>query len=147
MICSNCIPNFKVIHESVQKRFPLLHLTLNDLYLDFTNSYNYLGMILDKNMTLSPLLSKLKSRVVNKIYCLVKIRNMINTHCAISIYRQAILPILDYTGFLQIGCNISDRNDLQKLQNHALRICYNVRLRDRVSINQMHARAGLLSLE
>ena len=55
--------------------------------------------------------------------------------------------MLDYVGFLLIACNISDRSDIQKLQNHALRICYNVRLRDKVSIVHMHARAGLLSLE
>ena len=121
--------------------------TSNNQELNFTNTYNYLGIYLDKNMTLIPLLSKLKSRVVNKIYLLVKIRNMINTHCAIAIYKQTILPILDYSGFLLIACNKSDRSDLQKLQNHALRICFNVRLRDRVSTMQMHARAGLLSLE
>ena len=63
------------------------------------------------------------------------------------IYEQKFLPILDYAGFLLIACNISDRSDLQKLQNHALTICYNVRLRDIVSIIHMHTRASLLSLE
>ena len=121
--------------------------TMNGLELDYTDTYNYLGIHIDKNMTLTPLLSKLKTRVINKIYSLVKIRNMINTHCAVSIYKQTILPILDYAGFLLVSCNISDRSDLQKLQNHALRICYNVRLRDRVSIVYMHSEAGLLSLE
>ena len=121
--------------------------SLNNQSLEFTSTYNYLGIYLDKNMTLSPLLSKLKSRVINKVYSLVKIRNMITAHCAITIYKQTILPILDYAGFLLIACNISDRSELQKLQNHALRVCYNVRLCDRVSIIQMHSRAGLLSLE
>ena len=120
---------------------------LDGCMLEFVQSYNYLGIDLDKNMTLVPLLAKLKSKIVNKVYSLVKIRNMITTQCAITIYKQTILPILDYAGFLLISCNISDRLDLQKLQNHALRICYNVRLRDRVSIANMHARASLLSLE
>ena len=115
--------------------------------LDFVHTYNYLGIHLEKDMNLIPLLSRLKSRIVNKIYSLVKIRNMINTHCAITIYKQTILPIFDYAGFLLTSCNISDRADLQKLQNHPLRICFNVRLRDRVSILQMHTRAILLSLE
>ena len=115
--------------------------------LEFVRMYNYLGISLDTNMSLTPLLSKLKSRIVNKIYSLVKIRNMINSHCAITIYKQTILPVIDYTGFLIISCNISDRLDLQKLQNHALRICYNVRIRDRVSIAQMHSQSNLLSLE
>ena len=112
----------KLSSVDINKRF-----VLNDRELIFTGSYNYLGITLDKNMILIPLLSKLKARVVNKIYALVKIRNMINTQCAITIYKQTILPILDYSGFLLISCNISDGADLQKLQNHVLRIYYNVR--------------------
>ena len=122
-------------------------LTLNGDTLEFAETYNYLGLILDKNMSLTPLLSKLKKTVVAKIYSLVKIRDMITTQCAITIYKQTIMPILDYSGFISISCNISDRNDLQTLQNHALRICYNVRLRDRESVERMHNRANLLSLE
>ena len=124
-----------------------LKFKLSGQDLDFVQTYNYLDIHLDKNMSLIPLLSKLKSRIVNKIYSLIKIRNMINTQCAISIYKGTLLPILDYAGFLLISCNISDRSDLQKLQNHALRICYNVRLRDRVIILQIHTTARLLSLE
>ena len=46
-----------------------------------------------------------------------------------------------------ISGNVSDRSDLQTLQNNALRICYNVRLRDRIAIVAMHNQAKLLSLE
>ena len=104
--------------------------TLSGDVLEYTDIYNYLGLLLDKNMTLTPLLAKLKKSVMAKIFTLIKIRDMITTTCAITIYKQTILPILDYSGFMSISCNISDRNDLQKLQNHALRICYNVKLRD-----------------
>ena len=46
-----------------------------------------------------------------------------------------------------IAGNKSDRSDLQTLQNNALRICCNVRLRDRLSVQYMHDIAKLLSLE
>ena len=120
---------------------------LGDCGLDHVNVYNYLGIILDSQMTLKPLFSKIKKIVSTKIYMLVKIRNNIDTNCAVTIYKQTILPLLDYTGFLLISGNVSDRLDLQTLQNDALRVCFNVRLRDRVSIVQMHSRAKLLSLE
>ena len=48
---------------------------------------------------------------------------------------------------LPIHLNKSDENDLQVLQNNALRICFNVRLRDMVSVERMHNRAKLLSLD
>ena len=46
-----------------------------------------------------------------------------------------------------ISSNVSDRLDLQTLQNNALRVCFNVKLRDRVSVSHMQARANLLNLE
>ena len=46
-----------------------------------------------------------------------------------------------------ISLNKCDRYDLQVLQNNALRICYNVRLIDRVSVEHMHNQAILLSLD
>ena len=39
-----------------------------------------------------------------------------------TIYKQPILPLLDYAGFILISGNVSERNDLQTLQNDALRI-------------------------
>ena len=120
---------------------------LDDLDLENVNIYNYLGIILDSHMTLIPLFSRVKKRVSNKIYMLIKIRKFIDTQCALIIYKQTILPLLDYAGFLLISGNISGRSDLQTLQNDALRICFNVKLRDRISIVQMHRRAKLLCLE
>ena len=43
--------------------------------------------------------------------------------------------------------NVSDKNELQILQYNGLRICYNFRLRDMVSIEHMHNLAHLLSLD
>ena len=55
--------------------------------------------------------------------------------------------MFDYSGFIIISCNISDRSDLQTMQYNALYVCFNVRLHDRVTIEGMHRRANLLSLE
>ena len=133
---------YKTMNLNLENKF-----VLQGVDLDFTVTYNYLGVLLDKNMTLIPLLTRVRNLVSNKIYTLVKIRNLITTTCALSIYKQTILPLLDFCGFALISCNISDRLDLQTLQNHALRVCYNVKLQDRVSIKNMHVRAKLLSLE
>ena len=57
------------------------------------------------------------------------------------------MPLFDNAGFLLYSINASDRNDLQGIQNDALRTCYNVRRRDRMSIKNLHAEANLLSLD
>ena len=65
-------------------------------------------------------------------------------HCQ---YKQTILPISDYPGFILIACNKSDRHDLQVIQNDAFRTCFNVKRQDRLSISSMHEKARLLGLK
>ena len=85
--------------------------------------------------------------VTSKVKTLYRIRRYITTKCAISIYKQTILPLFDYAGFLLISCNKKDRGDLQIIQNNCLRMCYNVRLLDRLGLIELHREANLVSLE
>ena len=98
-------------------------------------------------MTLQPLLKHLKRSLTNKIFGLRKIRKFLTEKAAVPIYKQIILPIFDYAGFLILACNTSDRSDLQKIQNDILRICFKVKLNDRVSIKDLHTKSKLISLE
>ena len=58
-----------------------------------------------------------------------------------------ILPLIEYAFFLLIGCRIRDKGELQKKQIDILRICDNTRISDRVSIEKLHVKCKLLSLE
>ena len=122
-------------------------IELDNTPLNFVNCYKYLGITIDKNMDLTGHFSIVKKTVTNHLFRLRKIRKFINQDCAVLIYKQTILPLLDYSGFLLNSCNVSDRHDLQILQNDALRTCYNVNRRDRLSIRKMHHDANLLSLD
>ena len=42
---------------------------------------------------------------------------------------------------------MSDRYDLQKIQNEILRVCYRSRLTDRTQISDLHIKSNMLSLE
>ena len=119
----------------------------NGINIKFVKQYNYLGITLDDEMTLQPLLKHVKKIVTNRLFSLRKIRKYINEKAAVSIYKQTILPIMDYSGFLLISCCVSDRADLQKIQNDILRVCYGSRLVDRIKISDLHERSNLLSLE
>ena len=98
-------------------------------------------------MNLRPLLRDIKKKIINKIFLLRKIRRYINFETAILVYKQTILPILDYAGFMCLSLNVEDKKDLQIMQNDALRFCYNIRLSDRVTIFNLHEQAKLSSLE
>ena len=122
-------------------------LTILNIAVKFVKQYNYLGVILDSEMTLQPLLKHLKMSLTNKIFGLRKIRKFLTEKAAVSIYKQTILPIFDYAGFLILACNTSDRSDLQKIQNDILRICFKEKLNDRVSIKDLHTKSKMISLE
>ena len=132
----------KLSKIDLQKR-----ICIDGVPLKFVDSYRYLGTIIDREMSLTSLLSNIKKSVLSKLFTLRKLRRYITEKCAIAIYKQTILPVFDYVGFMLISCNQSDRHDLQVIQNDALRTCYNVRRRDRLSVKHMHAKAKLLSLD
>ena len=84
-------------------------------------------------MSLTSFLSDTKKTVINRLFNLRKLRPYITEKSAVpvAIYKQTILPVFDYAGFMLISCNKSDRKDLQVIQNDALRTCYNVKRRDK----------------
>ena len=63
------------------------------------------------------------------------------------VYKQTILPIFDYAGFLLISLNNNDKHELQIMQNDALRYCGGIQLLDKVAVAKLHDSIGLLSLE
>ena len=123
------------------------NVRLGNFPLSYCDKYKYLGITLDREMNLTSLLNETKKSVVNKLFNLRKLRHFIAEKRTLAIYKQTILPVLDYAGFVLISCNKSDRHDLQVLQNDALRTCFNVKRRDKLSVARMHKQAKLLSLE
>ena len=77
-------------------------------------------------------------RVERKVFMLSKLRYLIDKKSATLVYKQAILPYIDYVGFILLVCNMGRRRDIQKLQNHALRLCLRYKLADRVSVRRLH---------
>ena len=88
--------------------------------------FTFLGIILDNEMTFRPLLCDLNKKIINKIFLLRKIQQYIDSGSALLIYKQTILPIFDYPGFMCLSLNVNDKRDLQIMQNDALHFCYNV---------------------
>ena len=123
------------------------NLSLGNSTLNYCNKYKYLGVTLDREMTRTSLLTDTKRSVTNRLFNLRKLRHYITEKSTIAIYKQTILPVFDYAGFILISCNKSDRHDLQILKNDALRTCFNVKRRDKLSVASMHKKAKLLSLE
>ena len=121
--------------------------TIQGENIHYVSQYNYLGLVLDNEMSLFPLYKNIKKRVNNNMFVLRKIRKYLTEEAAIMVYKQTILPIFDYGGFLLISLNNSGKYELQVVQNDALRFCENIHLLDKISIPKIHDSVRLLSLE
>ena len=120
---------------------------LNGKIFKFVKQYDYLGIILDAELSLVPLYKNIEKRVIDKVFMLRKLRKYLTYKSALQIYKQTIMPIFDYAGFLLLACSKEKKNDFQVIQNDVLRFCENKRLKDRVSIEELHKKARLVSLE
>ena len=71
--------------------------------IKFVKQYNYLGIILDSELTLLPLYKNIEKRVIDKVFMLKKLRKYLTYKSSIQIYKQTIMPIFDYAGFIVTG--------------------------------------------
>ena len=62
-------------------------------------------------MSLVQLTKDIKKRITNKIFMLRNIRKFLTFEASIAVYKQTMLPIIDYAGFLLISCNKEERDD------------------------------------
>ena len=115
--------------------------------IQFVNNFNYLGVIIDDQLTFIPYYNLVKRRMENKIFVMSKIRKYVDIRTALLIYKQAVLPLIEYAGFVLVSCTIGQRYDLQVLQNNALRLCKRYHLLDRIDINRLHLECKVLGLE
>ena len=76
-----------------------------------------------------------------------KILKYLNFDATICIYKQTILPLIDYSGFLLLACKQKDLDDLQKIQNDVLRICNQTKLSDKVSVKERHKKCKIIGLK
>ena len=113
---------------------------INDTSMKYVKQYNYLGVILDAEMTLIPLSKHVEKIVIDKVYMIRKLRKYLTYHAALQIL---VLPIVDYSGFLLVACNRDKKQDFQIIQNDVLRFCNNNKREDRVSLDTIHGKAKL----
>ena len=113
----------------------------------FVKQFTYLSVILDDELLFHPLYRDCVRQVEQKLFVLKKIRNYINKFAAICMYKQMILPIFDFAGFMLISCTLGQKRELRKLQNRGIRTCLLYHRREHISIQRLHNEFKILSLE
>ena len=95
---------------------------LNGELLDTVNNYNYLGVIIDDKLTFESFLKAKCNKVNVRIYQLGKLRKFITSKIASTIYKQTILPLIEYADLIIDSGPLDKVSRLQKLQDKAIHL-------------------------
>ena len=71
----------------LQKLYDPKHIIINGEKINFVKQYTYLGIILDSEITLQPMLKHVKKLLTNKVFALREIRKYITDMSAVVIYK------------------------------------------------------------
>ena len=80
------------------------------------------------------------------LYKLSKLRKCLSKKTRILIYKQTVLPIIEYADFMLYFCNAKNREKLQRMQNRALRGCLDIYNARDIGTNILHDTVSLDTL-
>ena len=121
-------------------KFDHLTITAIDKQIHRCYQYQYLGIILDECLTMKQNVNNVFKKFSHKIYQFGKIRNSLSVETRILVYKQTVLPLIEYVSFILTLLSIGK---LQKLQNRALRLCYNIPNRRDITVLRLHELANV----
>ena len=117
----------------------------DNMRLEQVPCYKYLGVILDSSLSFSDHVEYIESKVLKRIGLLSRARNFLNEDTCLYLYRQLIIPLLDYGDYIYNGTTQRCSDILQKLQNSAIRCILRA---DRLTpIAVLHEQSDMVRLE
>ena len=118
-------------------------ITMQGTTVDYVLSYLYLGVDIDNMLTFKKHFSNTFKNVSHKLSILRKIRYMINIKAALDVTKTMLCSIIDYGNIFLSSIKEVDLNDLQTLQNNAIRCCYQISDPRDEHILDLHVRANM----
>ena len=112
-----------------------LNVTFNKTVLSNVTSYKYLGVDVDGDLSYEAAVHNTYIKANKKLFTLRKIRPYISQRISVLIYKQFVLPILDYADFLFDSTVKRELDLLDKLQERALTLIGQGKISNRVIEN------------
>ena len=106
-----------------------------------------MGVILDETINLESNFNAIFKKFSYKLFQFSKIRKYLPVNIRVLVYKQTVLPLVEYVCYLMYLNKKHDIDKLQKLQNRALRLCFNVVDQRSISVLDLHRQANILTLE
>jgi hypothetical protein len=108
---------FMIFHQP-QKVFRQPKIVVNDISIESVNSFNFLGIHLDKHLNWKQHLSTISSKISRAVGIITKLKHQLPTDIKLKMYNSLILCYINY-GILAWGHKFTK---LEKLQKRAIRV-------------------------
>lgn len=119
-------------------------IQIDNTPLEVVPVYKYLGLRLNASLTLIENVNQTIGLVSSKLNTLTHIKKYVHNSTLLTVYKTAILPLLEYGNITNTLMNKAQYKKLQSLQNRALNIIYS---NDRtLSLEEKHSKAKILTI-
>ena len=98
-----------------------IELFLDDVTITRVDTYKYLGVTVDCNISWAPRVNKVCKKASSSIGMLKRIMLYLSKPTAKLVYNTTIAPIFDYCGVVWDTCSDTTATKVQQLQNRAAR--------------------------
>ena len=116
-------------------------IVMGGFTLSVVTEYEYLGVIIDNKLNFNRTVNSTISTACLRLYLMGKIRKSLSLATACLIYKQTILPVIDYCSFIYNGLTTTNTKKLQHVQNRCLRTCLITNMRHPVV--GLHKKCGV----
>ena len=93
--------------------------------LEYVKSYKYLGVDICDDLAMDNYVKNVYKKANYKVHMFSKIRKYITKYAAVMIYKQTIVPYLDYASFLMDSAYQYSLSHLDKIHSRCMRIIEN----------------------
>ena len=104
-------------------KFKNVSISVNDIPLSKTNSFKYLGVTIQQNLTWSEHIDNISKKVNQRLGLIRRIKHLLPFQTRLTLYNSLVLPLFDYSDIIWGDKNNSSlMNHLQVLQHNAARL-------------------------
>ena len=101
-----------------------LNIQYNFQCLSSTDTYKYLGIKLDKSLSLKDHIDSAYKKAAGRLYLLNRVRTQLTSDAALTLYKSLILPIFTYCSILTCTNTRSFEEKLMNFEKRAARIIF-----------------------
>ena len=120
----NCTKSKVMLIGTSNQRQKMSNITVKcgDIELEKVEEYKYLGVMIDHDLNFKSNTDYIASKVLKRLGILGRASVFLPESTTLYLYKELILPILDYADFIYDGTYQYNKHVLQILQNNALRL-------------------------